>query len=465
MKNTFKRILVMLLALTMIFTSIPIFVASAKATYNVGDIIELGSYPQSEVTDKPLKNKLSALAGSVNNWLSFNYYIKGNKSNFMKYKDVEYNNSKYRGVYFTSYRPDFTTEANGWVQQSNGYNILTIYWFKYEPLLWQILSYDYTTDTAVILSKTVIDSQEYYHNYQTRTINGKTVYPNNYENSDIRKWLNNSFYNIAFTSTEKQSIVATSLDNSAYIGDSPEDDIYFEMPTGSSEYNSNSTTDKIWLLSYDEAVKFKDNTSDGETETTKYAKVQGLYGSSWRLRTAGCYYDYACIAYSNHVSSFNTNADGVVYDSKIGIRPALTLKIDNAPNIVKEQNGYILTAPGVTGEEIIAAIDSKAKIYKDNKEVKLDKNTLISTGMKLVTLSGGKITSSKDIAVLGDIDSDGEISVSDARLALRAAVKLDKLTGVYEIAAKVGNDKISVSEARTILRAAVKLENPKYWLK
>jgi cobyrinic acid a,c-diamide synthase len=85
--------------------------------------------------------------------------------------------------------------------------------------------------------------------------------------------------------------------------------------------------------------------------------------------------------------------------------------------------------------------------------------------MKLVTLSGGKITSSKDIAVLGDIDSDGEISVSDARLALRAAVKLDKLTGVYEIAAKVGNDKISVSEARTILRAAVKLENPKYWLK
>jgi hypothetical protein len=357
MKNTFKRILVMLLALTMIFTSIPIFVASAKATYNVGDIIELGSYPQSEVTDKPLKNKLSALAGSVNNWLSFNYYIKGNKSNFMKYKDVEYNNSKYRGIYFTYYRPDFTTEANGWVQQSNGYNILTIYWFKYEPLLWQILSYDYTTDTAVILSKTVIDSQEYYHNYQTRTINGKTVYSNNYENSDIRKWLNNSFYNIAFTSTEKQSIVATSLDNSAYIGDSPEDDIYFEMPTGSSEYNSNSTTDKIWLLSYDEAVKFKDNTSDGETETTKYAKVQGLYGSSWRLRTAGCYYDYACIAYSNHVSPFNTNADGVVYDSKIGIRPALTLKIDNAPNIVKEQNGYILTAPGVTGEEIIAVID------------------------------------------------------------------------------------------------------------
>ena len=471
MKNTFKRTLVMLLALTMIFTSIPIFAVSAKATYNVGDIIELGSYPQSEVTDKTLRNKLSALAGSVNNWLSFNYYIKGNKSNFMKYKDVEYNNSKYRGVYFTSYRPDFTTEANGWVQQSNGYNILTIYWFRYEPLLWQILSYDYTTDTAVMLSKSVIDSQEYYHNYQTRTISGKTVYPNNYENSDIRKWLNNSFYNIAFTSTEKQSIVATSLDNSAYIGESYslEDGInYYEMPTGSTEYNSNSTTDNIWLLSYDEAVKFNDNISDENAETTKYAKVQGLYaqyGSSWRLRTAGCYYDYACIAYSDYVSPFNTNADGVVYDSKIGIRPALTLKLDNALNIVKEENGYILTAPGVTGEEIITAIDSNAKIYEDNKEVKFDKNTKISTGMKLVTLSGGKITSSKDIAVLGDIDSDGEISVSDARLALRAAVKLDKLTGVYEIAAKVGNDKISVSEARTILRAAVKLENPKYWLK
>ena len=81
--------------------------------------------------------------------------------------------------------------------------------------------------------------------------------------------------------------------------------------------------------------------------------------------------------------------------------------------------------------------------------------------MKIHLPSGATV----EIAVLGDIDSNGEVSVSDARLALRAAVKLDTLTGVYEVAAKVGHDQISVSEARLILRAAVKLDNPKDWLK
>ncbi len=75
-------------------------------------------------------------------------------------------------------------------------------------------------------------------------------------------------------------------------------------------------------------------------------------------------------------------------------------------------------------------------------------------------------STSVTISVLGDVDSDGTISVSDARLALRAAVKLDTLTGAKLIAANVDfKDDISVSDARLILRAAVKLDNPKNWLK
>ncbi len=81
--------------------------------------------------------------------------------------------------------------------------------------------------------------------------------------------------------------------------------------------------------------------------------------------------------------------------------------------------------------------------------------------MKIILSSGDTV----EIAVLGDIDGNGDISVSDARLALRAAVKLDTPTGVYEIAAKIGYDEFSVSVARLVLRAAVKLDNPKDWLK
>jgi flagellar basal body rod protein FlgF len=96
---------------------------------------------------------------------------------------------------------------------------------------------------------------------------------------------------------------------------------------------------------------------------------------------------------------------------------------------------------------------------KDGKTV--DSTKPLATGMKITLPSGETV----EIAVLGDIDGKGDISVSDARLALRAAVKLDTLTGVYEVAAEVGQGKISVSEARLILRAAVKLDDPKSWLK
>ena len=61
----------------------------------------------------------------------------------------------------------------------------------------------------------------------------------------------------------------------------------------------------------------------------------------------------------------------------------------------------------------------------------------------------------------GDVDGDGEISSGDARLALRASVKLEN----YEpgspafLAADVdGNGAIESSDARTILRVSVKLE-------
>jgi hypothetical protein len=56
----------------------------------------------------------------------------------------------------------------------------------------------------------------------------------------------------------------------------------------------------------------------------------------------------------------------------------------------------------------------------------------------------------------GDVDGSGDISVSEARLALRAAVKLDTLTGADFTSADVDfSGDISVSDARLILRAAV----------
>ena len=510
-----------------------------------------GSYPQTEVTDATLKSKLTNKAGSTDKWTSYNYYINSEQSDFMKYTDIEFDGEKYRGVYFTSYRPIWTDgSGESGYQENNGYTTSTIYWFKYEPILWQILSYDAATDTAVVLSKSTIDSQEYYDNTDDRTIDGKTIYANNYEYSNIRTWLNNTFYNTAFTSTEKKAIIATTLDNSAY-------------STDCSEYDSNSTTDNVWLLNYDEAMKAEygfaaynnDYIGNRTAYTTDYAKSQGIYVNNtnkwtdWRLRSAGCDYYDACFVYGDGYVYVNDYCSHYVSSADHGVRPSLTLHLkseivpscaheftDTVTPATCEKGGYTThtcskcgettvdakTSPlghnfageartasdgtvtrkctrcdkygtpattTVTVDDIVAKVDNTKKstdtagskivvsavsvsasdVYSSASGVSItDKNgngvdstKPLATGMKIHLPSGDSV----EIAVLGDIDSNGEVSVSDARLALRAAVKLDTLTGVYEVAAKVGHDQISVSEARLILRAAVKLDNPKDWLK
>ena len=61
---------------------------------------------------------------------------------------------------------------------------------------------------------------------------------------------------------------------------------------------------------------------------------------------------------------------------------------------------------------------------------------------------------------LGDINADGKITPEDARICLRAAATLDKLTDEQKEAADVfGTGDVNASCARKILRVAAKLEN------
>ncbi len=97
------RALCIVLSLLMLLTVTPMTVFAEETetkTYKTGDIIEFGSYPQSEVTDAALKSALTSRAGSTDGWTSYNYYIGGAQGDYMKYTDVEYGGAKYRGVYF-----------------------------------------------------------------------------------------------------------------------------------------------------------------------------------------------------------------------------------------------------------------------------------------------------------------------------------------------------------------------------
>lgn len=62
--------------------------------------------------------------------------------------------------------------------------------------------------------------------------------------------------------------------------------------------------------------------------------------------------------------------------------------------------------------------------------------------------------------ITGDVDNDGTVKASDARLVLRASVGLEILSEEQKTVSDINNDrKITASDARSILRASVGLEN------
>ena len=317
------------------FYSLTVKASASKITeYKTGDTVEFGWYPQSKVTDEELISALNNLAGDNASWTSYDYYSgtggKNGKydgemtaSDYMRYTDIVYGTDKYRGVIFDNYRPYFTgyEKSGSTYQDVNGYEEGNVYWFKYEPVQWRVLD----PETGLVMADSILDSQAYNNYilkdgtdvYDSKAYWGdaeETYYANNYEKSSIREWLNDDFYNTAFSSAQQGDIKSTELDNSAW---SEED----------SGYGCESTNDKIFLLSWSEVTNSSYGFSESEEESdtrcaygTDYAKSQGLYdGVNWSLRTAGSLtyrissvYDGGAIKYATEVSRTDS-----------GIRPAL----------------------------------------------------------------------------------------------------------------------------------------------
>lgn len=379
-KNIFKSLLALTLVLIMVLGIAPIseladvnwagiFAPKAEAegkTYKVGDIVEFGSYPQSKVTDSSL---VSVLNKASKKWVSYGYYS-GDGSNYsddmvvqgdwMKYADFTYNGIKYRAVTFSQYRPwctIYSFSSSYTYQDDNGYTPNNIYYFKYEPLKWRVLD----PSTGLVLCENIIDSQAYSNTIyfygtdpyydQSACWNGAehTHYANDYATSSIRAWLNDDFYNTAFSSSQKASILTSELDNKAY-------------STSHSKFDSETTYDKVFLLSWSEmqntAYGFPANTSSSsarQAKGTDYAKCQGLLvvppneRSSQRLRSAGSYSYYAC----------NVDCNGIPFswpvdDTSYGICPAI--KISNLGSITNNTATY---APD-SSEPATASSNSKS---------------------------------------------------------------------------------------------------------
>ena len=84
----------------------------------------------------------------------------------------------------------------------------------------------------------------------------------------------------------------------------------------------------------------------------------------------------------------------------------------------------------------------------------------VVTGETIVTFAGGVVVDKITICIAGDINKNGTVTAADARLALRAAARLDEYEGIEKLAADVDKDgKITASDARQILRVAAMLNS------
>jgi len=463
-----KRFLSIILCLTMVFgvmtagregvadlfDSFSLMVSAE--THSVGDIIEFGSYPQSEVRDEKLIAELNKLI-TDDDMTNYNYdesYYDYNLGIFifvdcdwMKYADITFKGDNYRAVVFTEYRCgrsftegmiDETGKKYGY-QEENGYYTDTIYWFKYEPIKWRVLD----PESGFIMSESLIDSQPFinvcYENYDD-------FHGFDFFDSYICNWLNNEFYNSAFDEEQKNLIQISNV-NITIIPDGR----YVE------ESESREKPYKIFLPSLQEISNTQygfEGDTDGidwwpESESrqaagTDYAKCQGLYispdtteysragYSSWHVR------DYAgrsCYGRYEVESNGGIGATNVLFDTStsIGVRPAMRVA-DLEKIILKNDTASSkLIIPSNTEVAYGASITLKAKatnvpegyyvaLYDGNTQLAKGSNTEVS-----YTFSD-EFTSSKNITVKIIDDSENVQKGGDG----------NDLSASFEVKAKSG---------------------------
>ena len=177
------------------------------------------------------------------------------------------------------------------------------------PIEWVVLEND--GETALLISRYALDCKPYNEKDEATT----------WEQCTLRSWLNNEFFNKAFSAEEKQSILQSDVS-------ADENPKYSTNP-------GNATKDMVFLLSVVEANKYFESDDARMCAPTGYAIQQGAHTSNsnkvegrkacwWWLRSPGIKRDYAAIVIS----------DGSIYDygsyvyrSSCAVRPCVRVRL------------------------------------------------------------------------------------------------------------------------------------------
>ena len=170
-----------------------------------------------------------------------------------------------------------------------------------EPIEWLIL--EANDQEALLVSCYGLDCSEYHHESASIT----------WENSDLREWLNNDFLMAAFSEEEQTWIRLADVVN--------DDNRTYRTRGG------NNTRDRIFCLSFAEALRYFKNDSERRCPLTALAEAHGVHPSNdgycrWWLRSPG----------RNRFNASCVGTDGAIYPggddvdhSGRAVRPALRI--------------------------------------------------------------------------------------------------------------------------------------------
>ncbi len=289
---------------------------SEKAYTREGDYIYFGEYPQTLKADSVTITSTTDERG---------YYLGDDGCYYAKVSaDPHYN--------------DFTFSTGASITKG------TVYYFKVEPIRWRILSEE--NGEAFLLCDSIIDvlpyQWDFYDRYQIYYNNADGVpegtYANNYKYSEIRAWLNATFYETAFSALQQEIILITEVDNSAKSTNPHGNETAHNG--GVNKYVCENTNDKIFLLSQEEATNeaygFSSSESADESRemiTSDYSRALGAlmittedyYGNGWWYhRSPDC--NRSGYAYRSSTDGHCNSSIWVDY-TNLGTVPALKIRL------------------------------------------------------------------------------------------------------------------------------------------
>lgn len=172
-----------------------------------------------------------------------------------------------------------------------------------EPIEWIVLDKD--GDRMLLLSRFCLDCRMYHNNRNDEVITWETC--------SMREWLNTEFFQTAFSGVEQTIVETVELENPA------------NHETGID--GGNPTTDKVFLLSLDEAERYFAEPSERATTCTAYAEAHGarlsddLHNAWWFLRTPG--YQSDDVVYVSSGGYIDADGQPIAYEDNMTIRPAV----------------------------------------------------------------------------------------------------------------------------------------------